>query len=224
MRAAFGDCVFDTEVRELSRAGARVHLSPKAFQFLEILLERRPGVVARRELTDRLWPETFVSPSGLGRVMAEVRAAIGDGARRPQYIRTAHSFGYAFCGAVREIETPLLRSSAGGTSYRFIWGPREIELVPGENVFGRSTGCAVWLDVPGVSRRHARVMVSSSVVTIEDLASKNGTYVNGNRIEAVAVLTDGDEVVLGAAVMTFRAFPAATSTKTLPRRTLPSPP
>jgi pSer/pThr/pTyr-binding forkhead associated (FHA) protein len=64
-------------------------------------------------------------------------------------------------------------------------------------------------------------MVSASVATIEDLGSKNGTYVNGNRIEAVSVLADGDEVVLGTAVLTFRAFPAATSTRTL-LRTAPS--
>jgi hypothetical protein len=68
--------------------------------------------------------------------MAEVRAAIGDRARHPEYIRTAHSFGYAFCGAVRELDTPALAASDGAIGCRLIWGAREIELVSGESLFG----------------------------------------------------------------------------------------
>src|SRR5262245_59427439 len=110
MRLAFGDCVFDTGSRELLRGGARQELSPKAFQFLELLLEARPRVLTKQELQDRLWPDAFVSESSLPRLAAEARAAIGDDAREGRLLRTVHRYGYAFSGeaTVSEARPPAL--------------------------------------------------------------------------------------------------------------------
>ena len=56
MRVAFGRFTFDSDTRELLAGGSRVHLSPKAFDLLRLLLERRPAVLSKSELHERIWP------------------------------------------------------------------------------------------------------------------------------------------------------------------------
>jgi TolB-like protein/Flp pilus assembly protein TadD len=106
MRLLFGDCRFDAETRTLERGGKAVRLSGKAFQLLELLLAARPRPLAREELFARLWPDTFVSDANLASLVKEIRAAIGDDARQPRFLRTAHRFGYAFAGGVTEAPEP----------------------------------------------------------------------------------------------------------------------
>jgi DNA-binding winged helix-turn-helix (wHTH) protein len=217
MRVSFGDCVLDTETRELARGGRAVHLSPKAFQLLETLLASRPRALSRSELHDRLWPATFVTSSSLSRLVADVRAAIGDDADEPRFIRTVHGFGYAFSGSPAGADPARAAPPPDGRVLRLLWGKREIELGEGASLLGRVTGCALWLDAAGVSRRHARIVVAQGSATLEDLGSKNGTFVGGRRIRDATPLKDGDEIAIGAALMTFRVFEAGRSTETLRR-------
>src|SRR5215813_341726 len=98
MRFQFGDCALDVDTRELSRAGNPVHIEPKAFRLLELLLASRPKALSKDELQDQLWPKTFVSERSLARLVEVVRDCIGDSAKEPRYIRTVHGFGYAFSG------------------------------------------------------------------------------------------------------------------------------
>ena len=72
--------------------------SPKAFELLGTLVMDRPKVLSKEVLQQRLWPETFVAEANLSNLVAEIREALGDRARTPLFIRTAHGFGYAFCG------------------------------------------------------------------------------------------------------------------------------
>jgi DNA-binding winged helix-turn-helix (wHTH) protein len=171
----FADFVFDAGSRELRGPGGPRRLSPKAFECLGALLERRPEVVARAQLQDRRWPKTFVADTSLRRVIAEIREALGDDERKPRFIRTVRGFGYAFCGAIED-ERAAPRA-AGDAACRLEWGHREIPLREGENVLGRTDDAVVWIDSPRVSRRHARIVVSGGAATIEDLGSKNGTTV-----------------------------------------------
>ena len=60
MRVRFGTFVIDSETRELLRQDACVPLSPKAFDLLSILVDHRPKALAKSDLLDRLWPNTFV--------------------------------------------------------------------------------------------------------------------------------------------------------------------
>jgi DNA-binding winged helix-turn-helix (wHTH) protein len=217
MRVCFGECVLDTETRELARGGRAVHLSPKAFQLLETLLASRPRALSRSEIHDRLWPSTFVTSSSLSRLVADVRAAIGDDADEPCFIRTVHGFGYAFSGSLTGADPARAARPPEGRILRLLWGKREIELAEGVSLLGRVAGCALWLDAPGVSRRHARIVVAQASATLEDLGSKNGTFVGGRRIREATPLEDGDEIAIGAALMTFRVFEAGRSTETLRR-------
>lgn len=104
MRFRFGECVLDEESRELLRGGENVHLTPKAFQLMTILLRERPRAVSKTELHERIWPTTFVAESNLPALIREVRSAIDDSARGGRHLRTIHGFGYAFCGTAEELE------------------------------------------------------------------------------------------------------------------------
>jgi DNA-binding winged helix-turn-helix (wHTH) protein len=214
MRLAFGDCVFDPETRELFRGGKARRLPPKAFELLAALLESRPRALSQAEIRDRLWPRTVVARSSLGRLMAQVREAIGDDARSPSLVRTVQRYGYAFCGVVRlEHGVPPPAEAA----FRLFWGSREIALREGENLVGRTASCAVRVEAPGVSRRHARIVVEAGRATIEDLGSKNGTFVGGRRVVGPVPLADGDEIALGSAVLAARVSGPDRSTETVPR-------
>jgi len=212
MRVRFGECVLDSDTRQLSVRGEAVHLSPKAFQFLELLLESRPKALAKSEIHERLWPGTFVSDGTLTSLLAEVRSATGDSARDPRFVRTVHRFGYAFSGIAEEVRGGL--SAVGGQKliYRLIWGNREIALGLGENLFGRDEDAIVWIDDALVSRRHARIVIGETGAVLEDLDSKNGTYLRGKRIEAPTKLSDEDQIKIGPASVVFRIFKQTAST------------
>src|SRR6202011_2392827 len=123
----------------------------------------------------------------------ELREALGDEARRPKIIRTVHRYGYAFCAAV----SGGSRASSRPCPYRLIWGKREIALRPGENLLGRDENAVVWIDEAEVSRRHARISIDESSATLEDLESRNGTQVRGERIQSAVELSDGDIITIG---------------------------
>ena len=203
MRSQFGDCTLDSDTRELSRVGEPVHLEPKAYRLLELLLAARPKALSKRDLQEELWPKTYVSERSLARLVAELRVAIGDRAAKPRYLRTVHGFGYAFCGELTAVDRrPKDRS--GDFHCRLSWGDREIALVEGENVLGRDPDVAVWIDLNSVSRRHARVVVADGVARLEDLGSRNGTLVNGEPVTSERPLANGDRIKIGAASLVFR--------------------
>jgi DNA-binding winged helix-turn-helix (wHTH) protein len=214
MRVRFGECVLDTETRQLSVRSKAVHLSPKAFQLLELLLARRPKALSKSEIHESLWPGTFVSEGTLRSLLVEVRSAIGDSARDSRFVRTAHRFGYAFSGIAEELRGDVAPARGQKPVYRLIWGTREIALAPGENLLGRDEAALVWIDDTLVSRRHARIVIDETGAILEDLGSKNGTYLRGKRIEAPSNLADGDQVTIGPASMVFRVFRQTASTAT----------
>ena len=73
----------------------------------------------------------------------------------------------------------------------------------GENILGREDD-GVRIDSATVSRRHARICISDSEAVLEDLGSKNGTFVRGEPVLAPIRLNDGDEVRTGSVVFRFR--------------------
>jgi DNA-binding winged helix-turn-helix (wHTH) protein len=204
MRVRFGGFLFDGGRRELLRSDEAVHLSPKAFRLLEALIERAPTAVSKEELYDVLWPDVLVEEANLKNLVAEVRRALGEDARKPRFLRTVFGFGYSF---------RLEGSPVPSGRLRLTYFAREFELLPGENVLGREGDVAVMIPHKSVSRRHARIFVRSDNAVLEDLGSKNGTWLNGRSIEAPAELADGDEIRLGSAPLVFRAR-TETSTET----------
>ncbi len=210
MRVTFADCAFDSGTREVSRAGKTIGLSPKAFELLDLLIRHRPNALSKEQIHGHLWPDTFVSDASLSNLVAELRASLGDDALKPHILRTAQRFGYAFVAEARTA------AAAPGkrTAFRLVWELREIELAPGENVFGRDSDAVVWIDDASVSRRHARIVVDGDDATLEDLGSKNGTLVNGEPVHGGRRLADGDRIEVGRASMVFRVLKQIGSTET----------
>ena len=208
MRISFGEFTLDTESRELLRQGEVIHISPKAFLLLEVLLERRPGAVPKTVLKDRLWPSSHVSEASLASLVAELRSALADDAREPRFIRTVHTYGYAFCGTADPPlgAAPVAPDARDERVCRLVWRDREVTLAEGENLLGRDRQAVAWIDSATVSRRHARIVVTSGEAVIEDLGSRNGTSVGGKKIQGPVRLADGDRLRLGAVTMTFRVF------------------
>jgi DNA-binding winged helix-turn-helix (wHTH) protein len=213
MPVTFGEFLLDRGTRQLWRCGEERRLGPKAFELLELLITHRPNVVARERIRDRLWPGTFVSESTLNTVVAELRAALVDDPKHPNLVRTVYGVGLAFCGVASDSGA---RPAAVPKVYRLVLEGREVVLRPGENVLGRDENGVVWLDSSTVSRRHARILVEEGQVLLEDLASKNGTFVHGERIRSPTPLADGDVFRLGRVSITLRSGQANQSTRSDP--------
>jgi DNA-binding winged helix-turn-helix (wHTH) protein len=189
----FGEFTLDGGRRLLQRGEEVLRVPSKAFQLLELLLRRRPGAVSREEIQDALWPESLVTDTTLATVVFQLRRALGEKARDAHLVRTVWGLGYAFDGEASE-------EPAGGPSpprHVLVWGSRELPLREGENVLGRDPDLKVAVVHPSVSREHARVTVAGPNAAIEDLASKNGTFVEGERIVGRRPLRQGDRVRVG---------------------------
>jgi len=217
MPVRFGPFVLDSETRQLQREGRDVHLTPKAWDLLALLLRSRPRAVSKTEIKRRLWPDAHVGAGSLSVVVAELRTGLEDDARNPTWIRTVFRYGYAFLGEASD-ETVGGPGRADSTSQpvpRVVWGRRILPLVEGDNVLGRDEAVTVRIDAPGISRRHALIHVRSGEATLEDLGSKNGTYLRGGRLDGRVGLQDGDVIVLGEVALVFRSGALGGSTATV---------
>jgi DNA-binding winged helix-turn-helix (wHTH) protein len=188
----FGAFVFNAETRQLNRDGADVHLTPKAFDLLGLLLDAAPRVVTKTELHRGLWPKSFVSDANLVGLIKELRRALEDRDREAPIIRTVPRVGYAFCNTTTSAAAPV----GGIWSWILVAGQR-LPLREGENTIGRDPLSAVWIDVASVSRHHARIVCTGPRAVIEDVGSKNGTTVGEEAVTATRELRHGDKITFG---------------------------
>ena len=211
---SFGAFTLDIDSRQLQHGSDRqpVHLSPKAFELLQVLIEARPRALTKGELHERLWPSTFVSEATLSSLVAELRDALGERGRHAQFVRTLHGYGYAFAAPAE-----TAGSTIGSITNWIVCEGEEIALGEGEHVLGRDSDARVELRSPAVSRHHARIVISGTSATLEDLGSKNGTSVRGQTLTAPMQLADGDQIRIGSFVLTFRTVSAKGSTATAAR-------
>ncbi|MEO8680819.1 MAG: FHA domain-containing protein [Vicinamibacterales bacterium] len=205
----FGNFMLDPGARLLTRGGEPVHLTAKALDLLVLLATRRPDATSKKDIHQHLWPDTFVSDVSLTTLVFEVRTALGESARTPQFLRTVHGFGYAFqAGAAssddRSAESP----------FRIVVADREVMLRYGENLIGRARDCVVRLDATRVSRHHARITIDGDTVLIEDCGSRHGTLVGGKPIEGRVRLKDGDAIDIAGAELVFSLLAASQGTET----------
>jgi hypothetical protein len=85
--------------------------------------------------------------------------------------------------------------------FRLRYHQHDLELAEGEFSVGRNASCQLSLDDPLVSRRHALLLVRSDDVVLEDLQSRNGVLVNGERIPGRVRLRPGDRITIGSQEM-----------------------
>ena len=209
-----GDWLVEPSLDRISRDGRVVQLRPRAMDVLGALAAAAGALAPKRRLIDAVWRTEFVSDHALTQVIAELRAALGDDAKNPTYIENIPRKGYRLVASVTPVEAPIRPVREVTLPLRLQGEGSEYPLTQGSNVIGRTADAAVCIDRTEVSRCHARVMVNGTTATVEDLGSKNGTFLNGQRLHQPAVLTDGDEIWIGRSVARFRYLVEGEPTQT----------
>src|SRR5262245_60283616 len=102
MRVSFGSFVLDSGSRELLKGRSSVHLSPKAFDILEILVARRPNVVSKDVLLREIWGSKVVEEANLAIAVGEIRKALGDDPKSPAIVLTVSRRGYRFAADAKD--------------------------------------------------------------------------------------------------------------------------
>jgi pSer/pThr/pTyr-binding forkhead associated (FHA) protein len=151
-----------------------------------------------------------VSDATLTGLVKELRRALDNCDSAARFVRTVHGVGYAF--AIRlDRELPPLPTE----SRWLVTGGRRIALTQRENVIGRDPAAAVCLDVAGVSRPHARIVIGEGGAVLDDLGSKNGTTVADHPVTEGVALHDGDQIYIGSVLIIFHASTSGLPTETV---------
>jgi DNA-binding winged helix-turn-helix (wHTH) protein len=190
----FGRFELDVARGELLENGQPVSIQPTPFLLLTHLLRNAGQLITKKELLDLLWPDVHVSDASLNQAISRLRAALGETSRSAVFLETVPRRGYRFRARVASEEgRPFL-----------IHRHRRFALPAGESILGRGKESPVPIDARSVSRRHARLLITPEGAELEDLGSKNGTFVGGRRIQQAASLFDGDEIRLGSVRLQLR--------------------
>jgi hypothetical protein len=203
VKILIGAFTFDAARRQLVGEGGAVELPTKEFELLSLLVSKRPDAVSKEEIQNVLWPRTSVTEASLTSLVRELRAKLGQAGRKGP-IRTLHGFGYALASEEGPPE--------GGATPRLVRGETEIRIPSTGLVLGREPGLPGTIESDSVSRRHARLTWDGQDALLEDLGSKNGTFLAGVRISVPVALKDGDEVRFGLVTFVFRVAPTGAST------------
>lgn len=134
-RYEFGPFVVDVTRRTLLRDGTAVPLAPKAFELLLALIERPRRVVSKRELLERVWPDTFVEDANIAQNVSLLRKALQDGDDGERLVITVPRVGYQFTGVVRAV--PLDGDGARPSTGGFV---RSLAVVPFAPLAGADMG------------------------------------------------------------------------------------
>jgi len=174
----FGPFQLDLYAGHLRRAEVSIPLRPKTWAVLRFLVENAGRLVSKNEILDRLWDGEAVSDTVVGISIAELRRALDDGARRPQYIETVYGRGFRFIGVIE----PAVAAPPSGVVRSATPAPA-VAKEPGAMLVGRDAELARLRDV--LSGGDRRVMLiageagigKSSLLTacLAELASSHGS-------------------------------------------------
>ena len=194
-RWKFGPFILDPAGVELRRGDEVIPLRPKCFDLLLYFVQNSGRLIGKDELLREIWRDVIVNEETITRTVASLRSSLGDDPENPLYIETISRRGYKF---VAEVERPTNEvRDVEDADFALIDDEREFPLRNGEHLIGRGQDVAIRLYGPATSRHHARVVVSGMRVTVEDLHSRNGTFVNGTAVTSPRPLQSGDEVRIG---------------------------
>ncbi len=108
----FGQFRMDPARKILLRDGEPVTLTSKAFEMLQVLIERSDKVVSKDDLMLALWPDSFVEESNLTQHISVLRKALGETPQDHRYILTFPGRGYRFAESVRFVSGHALGSGS----------------------------------------------------------------------------------------------------------------
>ena len=218
-RYRFGPFLYDAASHGLLRGGAEIPLTHKSRELLLLFLHNPGRLLTREEITEKVWPDVAVTDDAVRFQVAELRKAFAE--EGGAYIRTIRRRGLSVGGPGEAGRRPArpprgpdaahrVRSTASASSSRVArsssWKARTssaaIPTRPSGSTTLRSRG-----GTPGSS-------IGGGKATLEDLESKNGTLLNGKKIEKRMALSDGDELRVGPETMVLRELsPATTQTE-----------
>jgi DNA-binding winged helix-turn-helix (wHTH) protein len=214
VKYTFGSVRVDADARSVSSDAGPLRLTRKAFDLLILLLESRPNAVSKAQISDRLWPSVFVTESSLQTLVREIRQVIDEPGSERSWIRTVYGVGYGFDGSVVLSGEPADPLPTTRPTAWLIGESTRVGLFTGENILGRGDD-VIDIDLPTISRRHACIVINDGTTTLEDLGSKNGTWVGEERVTGPRTLCDGNVVGLGSVRFTFCLAKPPASTASL---------
>jgi DNA-binding winged helix-turn-helix (wHTH) protein len=185
----------DPAACELHDGETVVRLRPKVMDLLAVFA-RNPGeVLSKHCLLDLVWSDVTVGDASLTVAVGELRDALGDHLDKPEFIETIPRRGYRLIAPVTNHEAHSQKPE--GSRFWLTGAGFELVLRQGLNLIGRAPDAEIRIESPKVSRRHARITVNGDTAVVEDLGSKNGTFVGDSRIEGTTPLAHGDQLRLG---------------------------
>jgi TolB-like protein len=101
----FGPFRLDVARRALFRDETQLPLTPKSFDTLLVLVEHAGAAVDKSTLLTRVWSDVAVEENSLAKAISEIRRALGEGSRAPQFVATLPGHGYRFIAAVKRFGT-----------------------------------------------------------------------------------------------------------------------
>jgi len=204
----FGEFELDVAAYTLRRAGQRIKLEKIPMEVLVLLVQKAGILVDRTEIQAALWgSDVFVDQdAAINTAIRKIRRALGDEAEHSRFVETIVGKGYRFIAS--------LKSHVHLPNYLVTRGKRQFVLNRAENLLGRDPEATVHIDHPSVSRRHARISIHSGRVVLEDLESRNGTFLDGRHLEGPTDIQHGAIIGLGPITLTF-LVPSGTAS-TLP--------
>lgn len=226
----FAEFELDVSAYALRRRDESVKLERIPMEVLILLVERAGMLVERSEIQRQLWgPAVFVEHgAAINTAIRKIRYALDDDASRPRFVETVVGKGYKFIGSLERAPSLQNGNVAGNGDtevsprasfqfprYSITLGKQEFVLHAAETLIGREPSVGIYLDHPSVSRKHARIAIESVGATLSDLGSRNGTFLNGRRVEGAAKIHDNDVIALGPITLIFHVARAPTSTQSM---------
>lgn len=176
---------------------------------------QRDRILAPHSFTVGLSAQDFSQLNAHGSVLtAELVTAVRDYAHRQRYSFAAPVT--VALAAAADIPAGIVRVSSLALDAVSQWQPalevngKTVYLTQTESVIGRGQSATVVIDDGGASRNHARIVWNGKAAGLEDLASTNGTLLNGQRV-SVSPLEQGDVIEIGQTRLVFRVLPGATT-------------
>lgn len=218
----FAGFELDLAAYVLRAHGEAVRLEKIPMEILILLVQRAGTLIERSEMAAAVWgPGVFLEQeAAINTAVRKIRQVLRDDAAAPRFVQTVVGKGYRFIASVERInaDEPGISSNpheAACPRYVVRVGGQEFVLPAGETVLGRDPSAGVYVDHPSVSRRHARLSIKGGRAQIEDLDSRNGTYVNGRRLDGPSEIREDAIIGLGPVTLVFCVLRAPASTQSM---------
>jgi DNA-binding winged helix-turn-helix (wHTH) protein len=219
----FGSFELDLAAYVLKARGEIVRLEKIPMEVLILLVQRAGMLVERSHIAAAVWGSgVFVEQeAAINTAVRKIRQVLGDDAAVPRFVQTVVGKGYRFIATVENFSAA--GESVGNPSavqsgcprYVVKVGRQEFVLPSGETVIGRDPAAGVYVDHPSVSRRHARLSIEAGRVRLQDLGSRNGTFLDGRQLDGAVDILEDAIIGLGPVTLVFNVVRAAASTQSM---------